>query len=99
MFLFRKSYIVILIEQYWSFVNSVLKLDFARRFNGFFLGISAICATAGTWAGEKLVTTLGTEGMLIFTVVSLIVAAVFSLIAYRVGGEPQPSEQEIGGQQ
>ena len=99
LFLFRKSYIVILIEQYWSFVNSVLKLDFARRFNGFFLGISAIGATAGTWAGEKLVTTLGTEGMLIFTVVSLIVAAVFSLIAYRVGGEPQPSEKEIGGQQ
>jgi AAA family ATP:ADP antiporter len=77
----------------------VLKPDFARRFNGFFLGISAIGATAGTWAGEKLVTTLGTERMLIFTVVSLIAAAVFSLIAYRVGGEPKPNEKEIGGQQ
>ena len=99
LFLFRKSYIVILIEQYWSFVNSVLKPDFARRFNGFFLGISAIGATAGTWAGEKLVTTLGTERMLIFTVVSLIAAAVFSLIAYRVGGEPKPNEKEIGGRQ
>lgn len=99
LFLFRKSYIVILIEQYWSFVNSVLKSDFARRFNGFFLGISAIGATAGTWVGEKLVTTLGTEGMLIFTVVSLIAAAVCSLIAYRIGGEPQPSDTELGGRQ
>ena len=36
-YVFREAYIVIVIEQFWSFVNSVLTTEQAKRINGPFL--------------------------------------------------------------
>ncbi|MCY3740206.1 MAG: Npt1/Npt2 family nucleotide transporter [Candidatus Poribacteria bacterium] len=96
-YVFREAYIVIVIEQFWSFVNSVLTTEQAKRINGPFCAV----ASMGSFAGGKLVSrwaeVLGSETLLLFTAASLVPTAVFGVIAYRFGGEPKPSEEEAGG--
>ena len=96
-YVFREAYIVIVIEQFWSFVNSVLTTEQAKRINGPFCAV----ASMGSFAGGKLVSrwaeVLGSETLLLFTAASLVPTAVFGVIAYRFGGEPKPSEEEADG--
>ena len=96
-YVFREAYIVIVIEQFWSFVNSVLTTEQAKRINGPFCAV----ASMGSFVGGKLVSrwaeVLGSETLLLFTAASLVPTAVFGVIAYRFGGEPKPSEEEAGG--
>ena len=96
-YVFREAYSVIVIEQFWSFVNSVLTTEQAKRINGPFCAV----ASMGSFAGGKLVSrwaeVLGSETLLLFTAASLVPTAVFGVIAYRFGGEPKPSEEEADG--
>ena len=96
-YVFREAYIVIIIEQFWSFVNSVLTTEQAKRINGPFCAVASL----GSYLGGTLVsiwaTVLGTEALLLFTAASLVPTAILGIIAYRFGGEPKPSEEEAGG--
>ena len=97
-YVFREAYIVIIIEQFWSFVNSTLTSKQAKAINGPFCAIASI----GSYAGGKLVARwaepLGSETLLLFTAASLIPAAIFGVIAYVLAGEPKPTVDEEGGQ-
>src|SRR3989339_578408 len=44
---FKESYVVIISEQYWSFINSVLKDDEGKVFNGPVAGCGAIGSLVG----------------------------------------------------
>ncbi len=96
-YVFREVYIVIIIEQFWSFVNSTLTSKQAKAINGPFCAIASL----GSYAGGKLVSRwakpLGTETLLLFTAGSLIPAAIFCSLAYYFAGEPKPSIDEEGG--
>ncbi len=96
-YVFREAYIVIIIEQFWSFVNSTLTTKQAKTISGPFCAIASL----GSYAGGKLVSrwaeTLGTETLLLFTAGSLIPVAFFGILAYRFAGEPKPSVDEEGG--
>ena len=96
-YVFREAYIVIIIEQFWSFVNSVLSTEQAKRVNGPFCAVASL----GSYLGGTLVsiwaTVLGTEALLLFTAASLVPTAILGTIAYRFGGEPKPSVEEAGG--
>ena len=96
-YVFREAYIVIIIEQFWSFVNSTLTSKQAKTINGPFCAIASV----GSYVGGKLVSRwaepLGTETLLLFTAGSLIPAAIFGLLAYFFAGEPKPSVDEEGG--
>ena len=96
-YVFREAYIVIIIEQFWSFVNSTLTSAQAKRINGPFCAV----ASAGAMAGGELVRIwaepLGTQTLLLFTVVSLVPATLFGALAYRFAGEPKPTLEEAGG--
>ena len=96
-YVFREAYIVIIIEQFWSFVNSVLTTEQAKRINGPFCAVASL----GSYLGGTLVsiwaTVLGTEALLLFTAASLVPTAILGIIAYRFGGEPKPSVEEAGG--
>ncbi|MCY4401467.1 MAG: Npt1/Npt2 family nucleotide transporter [Candidatus Poribacteria bacterium] len=96
-YVFREAYIVIIIEQFWSFVNSTLTSKQAKAINGPFCAIASL----GSYAGGKLVSRwaepLGTETLLLFTAGSLIPAAIFCSLAYYFAGEPKPSVDEEGG--
>lgn len=97
-YVFREAYIVLVIEQYWSFVNSTLTPKQARSFNGPFCGIASLGSIAGGSLVKYLAEPLGSEVLLLLAAASLIPAAACSVIAYKLAGEPQPSEMEIGGQ-
>ena len=96
-YVFREAYIVIVIEQFWSFVNSVLTTEQAKRINGPFCAVASIGSFVGGMLVSRWATVLGSEALLLFTAASLVPTAVFGVIAYRFGGEPKPSTKEAGG--
>ena len=96
-YVFREAYIVIIIEQFWSFVNSVLTTEQAKRINGPFCAVASLGSFLGGTLVSQLATVLGTEALLLFTAGSLVPTAVLGVMAYRFGGEPKPSEEEAGG--
>jgi len=98
-YVFREAYIVLIIEQYWSFVNSTLKPNQARLINGPFCAIGSLGSIAGGFLVSRLAVPLGTEVLLLMAAASLLPAAACSALAYKLAGEPQPSEVEKGGKQ
>ena len=92
--IFREAYAVLLIEQYWSFINSKLTQTEARRWNGPIVGISSVGAITGSLLVGGTAQVLGTGTMLLFAAGACILAAPISDLAYRIGGaKPIP---EIG---
>ena len=96
-YVFREAYIVIIIEQFWSFVNSVLTTEQAKRINGPFCAVASMGSFVGGMLVSRWAVALGSEALLLFTAASLVPTAVFGVIAYKLGGEPKPSEEEAGG--
>ena len=96
-YVFREAYIVIVIEQFWSFVNSVLTTEQAKRINGPFCAVASMGSFFGGRSVSLLATELGSEPLLLFTAASLVPTAVLGVLAYKFGGEPEPSEEEAGG--
>jgi len=99
LYIFRKGYIVLIIEQYWSFINSVLTPEQARRYNGPVCGLASLGAIVGGILVNRLAEPLGTEQLVLVAALSLAPAALCSAWAYREGGEPQPTELELEGRQ
>jgi AAA family ATP:ADP antiporter len=97
LYVFREAYIVLLVEQYWSFINSRVSQGQARWVNGPITGLGSLGAMAGGYTVKHCATGLGSETLLLFAAVSLVPAALLSSLAYRYGGEPQPAEDERGG--
>ena len=96
-YVFREAYIVIIIEQFWSFVNSVLTTEQAKRINGPFCAVASIGSFLGGTLVSKWATVLGSEALLLFTAGSLVPTAALGVLAYKFGGEPKPSAEEAGG--
>ena len=96
-YVFREAYIVIVMEQFWSFVNSVLTTEQAKRINGPFCAVASMGSFAGGMLVNRWAEVLGSETLLLFTAGSLVPTAVLGVIAYKFGGEPKPSEEETGG--
>ena len=89
LYVFREAYIVIMVEQYWSFINSTLDEDQARRWNGPVCGIGSIGGILGgrlvsTYAGD-----VGTEIFILLASASVLPAALCCLVAHRLAGEPR----------
>ena len=95
--IFREVYIVIIIEQYWSFVNSTLTEKQAKIINGPFCAIASVGSVVGGLLVGRWAESMGTETLLVFAAVSLLPAAFFGVMAYRFAGEPKPSIAEEGG--
>ena len=98
-YVFREAYIVIVIEQYWSLVNSTLTPKQARWINGPFCAIATIGSVTGGSLVAHLAPSLGSEVLLLFAAGSLLPAALFAMFAYAAAGEPQPTVTEQGGRQ
>jgi len=93
---FREAYIVVVIEQYWSFINSTLREGEAKKLNGPICGVGSLGAIAGGLMVGQLAKPIGTEALLLLAAASLLPAAFCSDLSYRLGGEPAPSERERG---
>ena len=92
LFVLREGYIVLLIEQYWSFINSTLTPAQARKLNGPICGIASVGAIGGGLLVGKLAVVLGSEQLLLFAAFSVLPAAGLAARAYRIGGEPIATE-------
>lgn len=93
LFLLKEFYIVLLIEQYWSYINSNLTPDGAKKLNGPITGIAGFGGAIGGLLVGATATTWGTETMLLFAAISVVPAALVSNFAYRKFHEPQAPEE------
>jgi len=94
LYLIREAYVVLLIEQYWSFLNSTLGSSNAKKMNGPIIGVSSLGAVLGGLLVHQLAEPLGTVTMLLFGAAAVVPAALLSDMAYSRCGEPKPSETE-----
>ena len=93
----KESYSVVICEQYWSFINSTLKDEESKIFNGPVAGISALGPLIGGWIIAHYASRLGTDHFLLFAALSILPAYILAKMAYERGGEPKPSEDEKSG--
>ena len=90
----REAYIVLLMEQYWSFLNSSLGEANARRLNGPICGIGSAGSIVGAMLVESLAKPMGPEPLLLIAAAITLPTVVFVYLAYRVGGQPKPAPSE-----
>ena len=65
LYLTKEFYIVLLIEQYWSYINSSIKSDTAKKVNGPITFVSGLGATAGGHLLGVAAEPLGTASMVL----------------------------------
>jgi ATP/ADP translocase len=88
LFVWREAYIVLLIEQYWSFLNSTFGTATAKKLNGPVCGVASLGAVLGGSLVGGLSRPWGTEAMLLWGAGLCLPAALASELAYRRCGEP-----------
>ncbi|MFH1263224.1 MAG: Npt1/Npt2 family nucleotide transporter [Pseudomonadota bacterium] len=97
MWILKEAYVILIIAQYWSFLNSTLRIGNARSWNGPVIGISSLGAIAGGLLTSTLAVRLGAHTLLLLGTISFVPAALCSDIAYRLCGEPVPTTGEEKG--
>ncbi|OFZ79011.1 MAG: hypothetical protein A2583_14935 [Bdellovibrionales bacterium RIFOXYD1_FULL_53_11] len=88
LYMFRESYIMILVEQHWSYTNSMLSEGGARKLNGF---IAASATGGGILSGliiKNHAAALGTWALMDIAVVATVATCLVGLVAYKMNGEP-----------
>ena len=78
LYIFQQAYIVILVEQYWSFPDSRLSSKTAKRLNGIITGFGSLGGVTGGLAVHRLAASLGTINLLPLSAAAILPAAVFS---------------------
>jgi AAA family ATP:ADP antiporter len=94
LYIVKEFYIVLLIEQYWSYINSSLQTDTARRLNGPITGVAGLGGAIGGILVSQYAVSLGTESLLLVAAVSVIPALCVSEIAYHLNGEPAAPKRQ-----
>lgn len=97
LYVFREVYIVLVIEQYWSFLDSTFDEKSAYRFNGAIAGIASLGSMVAGALGGHYVERLGTASMAVGSACSLVPAALLCALSFRRCGEPKPTPAEAGG--
>ena len=82
-----RAYIVLIIEQHWSLINSTLTPGLAKRLNGPITGLGSMGAIIGAKMVGLYAERVG-PSCLAFAAASLLPAALCSSVAYRLAGEP-----------
>lgn len=97
LYIFREGYIVLLVEQVWSFLNSILTTHEGRRVNGLVCGIASLGPIAGGLAVSQVAEAWGSENLLLLASLSLVPVGILSVLAYRAAGEPAGAPEEMAG--
>lgn len=88
-YLFRSAYVVLLIEQFWSFINSTLTAKDAGKYNGPICGVASLGAIAAGLVGSEFADTVGTSHLVYIAAALTVPAAFFSDLAYKKFGTPK----------
>ncbi len=94
---FKESYVVVISEQYWSFINSVLRDEEGKVFNGPVAGLGALGSLTGGYLLGRFAVSLGTDIFLLFAALMILPAAALFWRGYNNAGEPVPDADEAGG--
>jgi len=97
LYVFKESYVVIISEQYWSFVNSTLKDEEGRVFNGPVAGFGAFGSLVGGFLLSRYVVAFHSETFILLSAAAFLPALALFRLACRQGGEPAPSPEEAHG--
>jgi AAA family ATP:ADP antiporter len=87
LYLFRTAMTVLLIEQYWSFIDSRLSVLGAKKWNGFLAGMGGIGGVLGSVCLRFYAKTLGTNMLVLVSAMVLLPAIIMADVGYRVSGE------------
>lgn len=96
LYVFKESYVVLLIEQYWSYIDSKLTKQSAKRLNGPICGIASIGAVLGGWLLSLLSARWGTLTMVPLAGVLTLPAILLTESAFARCGEPRRSSKQKG---
>ena len=98
LYLTKELYIVLLIEQYWSYINSSLTPGSAKKLNGPITGIAGLGSALGGVLVSLSAGSWGTETMVLMSSLFLIPAVLISNFTYQTFGEPKidPPNQKSG---
>ena len=88
-YVFREAYIVILVEQYWAFMNSIIDQEKSKKVIGIYTGFIGVGAVLGGLGVKFLSTSLGTLNLTLISASGLVIAAYFGNKAYQTYGEPK----------
>lgn len=88
LFVLRNAYVVVIIEQYWSFLNSTLSHAKARRLNGPICGIASLGSIGFGLLGAQLTVGLGSNTMILLGAIATLPAVLLANAAYLWCGEP-----------
>jgi ATP:ADP antiporter, AAA family len=88
LYLFRETYITLIVEQYWSYLDSIQEESAAKKFNAIFMGTVSVGSLCGGLLVAEYAQTFGTLNLVLFAAASTLLAAVFANWALRVSGEP-----------
>ena len=88
LFLLKEFYVVLLIEQYWSYINSELDASSAKKLNGPITGIAGMGGVVGGILVAQLAIPLGTHALVLLAALVLLPSAWIANAAYRRFGEP-----------
>ena len=97
LYAFREGYIVLLIEQVWSFINSTVRTEEGSKLNGPVCGVASLGSIAGGLLVQHYATKFGSANLLLLAAVTFVPTGVFAVVAYRAGGEPKPAADEAHG--
>jgi ATP:ADP antiporter, AAA family len=97
LYVWKDVYVVVMVEVFWTFVNSTTSLSKARWTYGLFLCAGALGGIVGNLGVGELATRYGTAASMIACVVDLaIVGAVAWLVVRRIAEPPRPPPTQLG---
>ena len=97
LYVFKESYVVIIAEQYWSFINSTLRDEEGKVFNGPVAGLGALGSLIGGYIVSRYAAVLHTEPFILLCALVMLPAMALFWMAYACAGEPKPKDDEAGG--
>ncbi|HAH05313.1 MAG TPA: hypothetical protein DCM05_02130 [Elusimicrobia bacterium] len=97
LYVFAEAYIVILVEQFWAFIDSTLDPSKAKVYNGPILGGASLGPILAGTLLSRFAVSLGSETFILLSGAVLLPTAALAYAAYKLAGEPQPSAAEREG--
>ena len=92
--IYKDVYIVLIVEQLWSFLNSTVSFDMAKKYNGPLMGLMSVGPILGGQMVRIYAESVGTINLFLVTFILLIPIILVMEFAYRKCGEPQPTKKE-----
>ncbi len=89
LYIMRQCYVVIIVEQYWSFLNSTLAHRDAVRYYGPILALSTIGPICGDWIVWQSAESIGYKNLLLIGTLAILPAMLFGDRAFALCGEPE----------